>query len=710
MQSCVLSVEIRQSPVTTHSWNGFTMKKWFILMVLPLSFLFTQCSPTPADKGQQVLTTDQVNATIKALVAKHGQDCAERIERGVAQAASLWQPGDGTPEDFDAFCQEHFVADSAERLALFHRLSRGLELLYGYSNLLSKELLRPLHLVGDDPTEVDALFGAYSPSAHIADDLYANRLAFITVLNFPYFSLQEKNRLSPRWSRLDWAYARLGEYFTERVPAPLLQDFSRVNTDASTYISEYNIELGHLTDESGARLFPEDLSLLSHWGLRDEIKAQYADSAQGLKRQRLIYRVMERIIDQSIPREVVNSGHYEWNPYDNTIAREGQAKQGTPEAGIRYQHLLNQFHALRAIDAHNPRLPNFIRRQFEGNFEISVEEVEALFTQLLLSPEVRQLANLISQRLERPLEPFDLWYDGFKARSAIAPEKLDALTTKRFPNAEGLQRELPSILTSLGWSGEKARFIAEHVKVEAARGSGHAWGGEMRSDLALLRTRIPRGGMLYKGFNIAIHEFGHNVEQTITLHDVDYYTLHGVPNTAFTEALAFIFQKRDLELLGLREADALRHHLETLDNLWGCYEIMGVSLVDISLWRWLYDHPDATAQELAKAAMEMAKGVWNSYYADIFGVRDQTILAIYSHMIESPLYLSAYPLGHLIDFQLESHLKGKNFATEIERIYSQGRLTPDQWLKEGMGESLSVQPLLNASSEAMRVLEEKSAK
>ena len=42
----------------------------------------------------------------------------------------------------------------------------------------------------------------------------------------------------------------------------------------------------------------------------------------------------------------------------------------------------------------------------------------------------------------------------------------------------------------------------------------------MRTDNARLRTRIGKDGMDYKGYNIAVHEFGHNVEQTITLHDV----------------------------------------------------------------------------------------------------------------------------------------------------------------------------------------------
>jgi hypothetical protein len=77
---------------------------------------------------------------------------------------------------------------------------------------------------------------------------------------------------------------------------------------------------------------------------------------------------------------------------------------------------------------------------------------------------------------------------------------------------------------------------------------------------------------------------------------------------------------------------------------------MGVSLVDINLWKWLYSNPNATAEQVKEATLTIAKDIWNKYYADVFGSKDEPILAIYSHMIDNPLYLSAYPIGHLIDF------------------------------------------------------------
>jgi oligoendopeptidase F len=128
---------------------------------------------------------------------------------------------------------------------------------------------------------------------------------------------------------------------------------------------------------------------------------------------------------------------------------------------------------------------------------------------------------------------------------------------------------------------------------------------------------------------------------------------------------------------------------------------MGVSLVDMNVWKWLYQHPDATKEELKKNVLEIAKEVWNKYYAGVFGVKDQPILAIYSHMIDYPLYLSAYPIGYLIDFQIEKYIEGKNFADEVMRIYSIGRVIPQLWMKEAVGESLSNKSLLEAVDKAL---------
>jgi hypothetical protein len=70
-------------------------------------------------------------------------------------------------------------------------------------------------------------------------------------------------------------------------------------------------------------------------------------------------------------------------------------------------------------------------------------------------------------------------------------------------------------------------------------------------------------------------------------------------------------------------------------------------------------------------------------------------------MISNPLYLANYSFGHLIDFQIEQYLRGKNFSEEVDRIWSIGKRTPQLWMLEATGEELSIQPMIAAAEEAV---------
>jgi oligoendopeptidase F len=257
------------------------------------------------------------------------------------------------------------------------------------------------------------------------------------------------------------------------------------------------------------------------------------------------------------------------------------------------------------------------------------------------------------------------------------------------------------MLKKLGWSSERAQYIADKIVVDPARGSGHAAGAAMKGAVSHLRTRISGNGMDYKGYNIAVHEFGHNVEQTISLYDVDNYMMSGVPNIAFTEALAFLFQSRDLMLLDMKQENKEAERLQTLDAAWSLMEIMGVSMVEMDVWKWLYKNPDASPSDLKKITVSYAFEVWNKYFAPVLGVKDSPILAIYSHMVEVPLYLPNYAYGQIIEFQIDDYVKGRNFAGEIDRIYRQGKLTPQQWMNGATGTKISIQPIITALDKAL---------
>lgn len=685
------------------------MKRFLFFAVALVMTLLTACTKQQESKDSMQTASFIPNLSVNEVIAQLkdsvGEDHTFRIERGVRQVAALWQEQDGTVDDFAQFCTTSFVADKEGLASLFATLERNFEVISGYYHKMDVELKIPLQLVGPDITPVDMQFGSYNASAHLTDDLYYNKIAFLTALNFPFYSLEEKTELGEQWSREEWAYARMGDRFISRVPAAIQQDISRTVTAADAYISDYNIFMDKLRNKQGEQLFPDGMKLISHWGLRDELKSNYADPERGLEKQRMIYKVMQRIVDQSIPLQVINNDSPTWIPETNELTENGQTITATPEDIRRYEVFLKNFQAMRKLDAYSPHYPTQLVRAFDGTMEVPQKDVEELFKGLLSSPQVKEVAGFIASRLGRELEPFDIWYNGFRAGGGIPEEDLTAITAKKYPDTQALERDLPNILVKLGWNPEKAKEITALVTVDNSRGAGHAWGAEMRNDVARLRTRIGEDGMDYKGYNIAVHEFGHNVEQTITMNDVDYYMLNGVPNTAFTEAVAFLFQKRDLELLGLKNPNPEDAYYLALDNFWSSYEIMGVSLVDIQVWEWLYAHPDATPAQLKEAVIRIAKEVWNSYYADVLGGEDEMLLGIYSHMIDYPLYLPNYPMGHLIAFQIEQQVRGKNMATEIDRMFTQGRIIPQLWMKKGVGSPISIDPLLNATREALQALD-----
>ena len=611
---------------------------------------------------------------------------------GVQQAAALWTAEDGSQAEFDQLVADYYCTTDSARQALFESLSRIFEKMFESADMLTVELLRPTQLTNtSEPESADWIMSGYSPLAHFSDDMFANKLAFITIMNFPHYTLEEKNTLGKNWTRQEWAYARMGDVFTARVPAEVNRQIAQANADAENYIADYNIYMGNLRTEDGRQLWDEDKVLLSHWNLRDELKAQYAKE-DGQEKQEMIYQVMQRIVDQTIPQQAINGADFVWKPYSDASKSEPYT---------RYEKILDMAHAYFAEDPYCPTMPTGIIRNFEGGVEIPAAELDSLFRALVGSEQVAKVAGTIRERLGRDLRPYDIWYDGFKARASLNEDELTAQTRNLYPDANAFAADMPRMLQQMGFYAEDARNIARHIAVEPARGSGHAWPCMGRKEDARLRTRIPATGMDYKGYNIAVHEFGHCVEQVLDMYFIDHYMLSGVPNTAYTEASAFLWQHRDLQLLpGAKMGNGINDPNEVLDQFWSMYEIMGVSLVDMSMWQWIYAHPKATAKELCEATLSIAKAIWNQYYEPVLGKHDCILLAVYSHMVNAPMYLPNYPLGHIVQFQLEEHLAQSanqmEFAQEYARIYKLGRLTPKQWMIEAVGEAPSIDPILRA--------------
>ena len=662
-----------------------------------------------------------MNALEQELVAKYGAAERGRITRGLAQVTKFWRDdqeagrgkGDGDAAAFASFVRENYAGDAAARDALFSRMEFAFESLDGHLHEIDRDFRRQSDLDVGPIWPFDEILAAYDAGAHISDDLFANKLAFVILLNFPLTTLDERLEKGESWTRRQWAEARLAERFSTRIPAAVNLANAKAYADAAQYIAGYNIWMHHLVDSNGARLFPSGLRLLSHWNLRDEIKADYSDPKNGLAKQRTIVKVMERIVTQTIPDSVVDNPQVDWNPVTNDVrattdkdsdapAPPGKRPGNEPEPDTRYAKLLGVFRAQRQVDPWSPAAPTLIARRFEENRQIPEARIKKMLEDVLASPEVPRVAALVQKRLGRKLEPFDIWYDGFRARGEYTEAQLDEIVRKRYPTAEAYQKDIPAMLVKLGFSQERAATLAANIVVDPARGSGHAMGAARRDDKAHLRTRVEQDGMNYKGFNIAVHEMGHNVEQTFSLNMIDHTLLQGVPNNAFTEALAFVFQGNDLELLGLSKPTAETRAMKTLNDFWSCYEISGVALVDMGVWHWMYDHPDATPSELKMATIAIAKEVWNRYYSGVFGTRDAVLLAVYSHMIDSTLYLPDYPVGYMIAFQIEQQMeKAGAIGPEFERMATVGNIAPDLWMKKATGAPVGAEALLAATRSAL---------
>ena len=672
-----------------------------------LSFGFIICLSVSLVFGGQnfYIPESWQSEVIKSLISRYGQEHAFRIERGVKGVASTWWKEDGSPEEFREFCLNNFIADESQLNDIYFRIEHNFEYIRGYTNRLKQILSWPVSLSYQKVLPVDRFFAGLSFSY----DYFKNKLAFFIILNFPHYSVEEKIAHPEKWTRLDWAKARLGDLFVNRIPPEAQRALNKANGKAGEYLRNYFICMDRVLAPGKKIVFPQGLKLNSHHGLRDNLKGQYTKSG-GFERQELIYNIMLRIIEQTIPEVVINNPEFYWDPQSNQVYKKKNNKfiqiDFVPEGLKRYQVLHDVFLAKKALDKYYPSTPNAIERTFE-NRQISEKRVEKLLMSVISSPLTAKVAGLIEKRLGRKLRPFDIWYSGFQAQTKWSEDYLDEIIKKKYPNPISLERDLPNILIRLGFPPFKATFLAKHIGVNPVPMGGFATPPRMRGDKAYIHTRFEKDGLDYKGFRIGMHELGHGVEQVTSFYFNDYYFLSGVPMSAFTEAVAELFAYRNTIALGLEKGGDPKQFLErALAAFWYVYEMGGEAILEMKVWRWMYDHPGFSTADLKNAVITLAREIWNDYYAKNFHEEDSPILAIYSHMISGSFYLHSYPLGNIIMFQLDNYLRNKDFAAELERILRLGRLTPDLWMKSAVGEAISTEPLLKEVEEALARLDQ----
>ncbi|HTQ79517.1 MAG TPA: hypothetical protein VMM92_05950, partial [Thermoanaerobaculia bacterium] len=228
---------------------------------------------------------EAADRAVAALLARFGEAHAERIRRGVAQVAERWWPEDGDGDELVEFCAESFLADPAELASTFALLERRMEQIDGHLHEVRREATIPIDIDTGPLTLLDSRLGDLDLGAHIDEDLFKTKVAFLVLLNFPLHTLAERLAQGAGWDRETWARSRMADRFAVRIPASVLLDSTQASTAAERYIADYNLRLDRVVTTAGERLFPEGLRLISHWGLRDDLASRYAEP-DGLPRQR----------------------------------------------------------------------------------------------------------------------------------------------------------------------------------------------------------------------------------------------------------------------------------------------------------------------------------------------------------------------------------------------------------------------------------------
>lgn len=671
-------------------------------------------------QGEAHLAPPDLEAIAGRIAAPLDTSERERLAAGVARVAERWTDADGDRSTFESFCAEYFVVGEDDRRRLLDRFEILLTSVHGHLYEIARTRRRWVDLQGESVAGFDDLVATFDPAPDLSEEWYRQRVAFIALLNFERPSLRTMLDSGSEWSGDEWAAARVGQAFGPRIPRELGDRGRAIDHRANRFVDGFHVPVGGVVDADGRRPFEADKRLVAHWLIREAIVSRYGDP-DGLPAQRAIAWVMRRHVDGTIPAALMEGGTRgktrgesggdsrndsasdppPWDPAANTLDGRAISVDQTIGPG-RYAIMLDHFELARAYDRHYPMYPTALARTFELHREIETDTVEAVLIELLEAPVRRDLATAMVQRLGRPLESHDVYFHDLAGRPSS--DDLDARVAERFPTVESVQAQLPDILRTIGFEPELADFLGSRVQVELARGAGHAVPPGMPEYGAWLRTNGRPGGLDWDGFEIGMHELGHNIEQLCSVHFVPRPMLQRVPNSACSEAFAFLFQSQARRIAGLADEAGVEAagREATLRTMLDACQISGPALVELRAWRWMYSQPSTpTPEALRDTVLHLADEVWRTYYADHFGPDPYALLGAYQHMVGYPLYLSNYVLGHVMSEQVRAHVMERDLASETVRICGIGSLTPEAWLEQAVGTGLRPDALIDGAAAAL---------
>ena len=535
---------------------------------------------------------------VAALAARHGDLERARAERGVAQAAAFWRPGDGDAKAFETFCAEHFLprgpgAPPAGRAAR-GGAGGGRRARAGRRGRRATRSARGGRGAGGPRPRPPTPPPPRSSTCSRED-------AFVALLNFPLTSLDERLATgralvparvgggAPR-EPVRPARARGGEPGDRRAAA-----------DADHYIAGYNLWMHHVLAEDGERLFPT-ASGSSATGTCATRSRPATPSPTASREQRVIAKVMERIVDARRSRGGDRQPARRLEPVHERGARprrrtrsrrarpprEGSSPSASPDT--RYATLLAHFRAVQAVDPYSPTAPTHIARR-----STSAEMPEARVARCCSRrcSTRRSSARREARSSSGSAASSSRTTSGTSsARRRDTEAELDAITREALPDAAAFAKDLPRSCSSSASRREGAQYSPSGSRSIPRAAPATRSRRAARGDKAHLRTRVGAGRHGLQGLQ------------------------HRGPRARP--------QRRAGVLALRRRPHAARRRAEHRVHRGARVRVPGaIAGVGAAARGHAADRPRQ----------------WNRWYAPVFGVRDVPLLAIYSHMVSNLLYL-----------------------------------------------------------------------
>ncbi|MHC1733893.1 MAG: hypothetical protein AB9888_17920 [Bacteroidales bacterium] len=649
---------------------------------------------------KNTVSSEEISSIKSELKSIHGIETANRIEKGVSQLAQIWDFSDDNAARFREFCIENFLSD-AELNENLPRIAENLILTGGSLSVIRSKMNEPFAFTDVKELHADRFFRKAVPSYNP----YTSELAYFLKLNFPEWSLDEKRQMSTAWDRNQWIMNAIGGYYPGR-EVERNATLASKQSEFRRYIDNYFFDMHRIMDAKGNYPFSEVISLHCHRGLRDNTKEEYTKEG-GFERQKLTGVVLEKVFTGEVPVNFLTDKNTRWNPSKNELYTiEGKKlkriSEYTCEDDLRYEGLKNLFNIEQAVDSAYGNGSTYITRTFE-NANLTVDETEKIIVDILESPLAAEVSRLVQRRLNRKLHPFDVWYSGFQEQSYYSAEYLDSLTRARYPDPGSLEDNIKDILMKMGFPEEEAFTVGASVNVHSVVSGGYSDQPPVQGGKALLTTMFGERGLDYKGYRVAMHELGHVVCGVYSTLYADNFLLAGVPTGGITEGFAEVFAYKNIEGLGLFPySEQEKKHLLALATYWYLYEMGGNALTEIRTWKWMYNNPDATVDELKNAVLGISAGIWNNYFSENFGgARDCSILSVYNHFITGDLYLFNYFIGGIVSYQLADAFERDELAPGLKESCREGATLPELWMQKAVGSGFSLDPLLNGVSSAV---------